>query len=179
MKQSKIENRLNSILDPTPRSRRGITALEALATVGVAGALLLPLATFRAAVVTDPAVSNVTMTTAAVGVPMQPTLGIQKNVADVVASKPTPKAAKRSHRSTLVSRRKLEMPKLAEVVASIALDESVAAVQASQGDDDPKAKADAEKASAEDSKRACRPPIWRKSSGSAQKHSPRWVHSAK
>jgi len=51
MKKSKIESRVKAILDPAARRRRGVTLVEALATVGLSAVLAIPLSSLRAAVV--------------------------------------------------------------------------------------------------------------------------------
>ena len=94
MKQSKIEARVQSILDPTPRSRRGVTLLEALATIGIASAILVPLTAFRAALVSDPAVAvGPAAEISTLAVPMQPTLGLVHAVQDVSPTKAEKKTA--------------------------------------------------------------------------------------
>lgn len=50
MKQSKIESRVKAILDPSARRRRGVTVLESITTVAVAGIAMLPLGALRAGV---------------------------------------------------------------------------------------------------------------------------------
>jgi len=50
MKQSKIESRVKAILDPSARRRRGVTVLESIATIAVAGIAMLPLGALRAGV---------------------------------------------------------------------------------------------------------------------------------
>ena len=77
MKQSKIESRVKAILDPTIRTRRGVTVVEALVTLAVAGAIVLPFSSIRAAIVPRshahvPSVGAFEGV-AQVGVPMAPT----------------------------------------------------------------------------------------------------------
>ena len=53
MKKSKIESRVKAILDPSARRRRGVTQLEAVATIVVAGVVMIPLGALRAGVFQD------------------------------------------------------------------------------------------------------------------------------
>ncbi len=106
MKQSKIEARVKSILDPTPRSRRGITLLEALATIGVAGLILLPLTAFRAALVSDPVVVQSPIASiSTLAVPIQPTLGLEQPVQESLP-------VKVMHKTEKVSQYKVTSTKL-------------------------------------------------------------------
>ena len=76
MKQSKIESRVKAILDPSPRHRRGVTALEVLAAAGVATAILLPFSSVRAGIapLPKPDLSAIQsfVATSTVAVPMPP-----------------------------------------------------------------------------------------------------------
>jgi hypothetical protein len=51
MKKSKIESRVQAILDPSTRRRRGITTVQVLTTAAIAGALLVPIGMLRASLV--------------------------------------------------------------------------------------------------------------------------------
>ncbi len=50
MKQSKIESRVQAILDPSPRLRRGVTLIEALAIIAVAAGIVIPVSSVRATI---------------------------------------------------------------------------------------------------------------------------------
>jgi len=55
MKQSKIESRVKAILDPSARRRRGVSLLEALATVSISAIIAIPLSSLHSSMAAVPA----------------------------------------------------------------------------------------------------------------------------